>query len=142
MAKDFYASPVAQIHLDCWCKGRVVLLGDAGYCASPISGQGTTLAFLGAYNLAGALARHPSDPKAAFKMYEHEMRPVVTKAQKLALGGKAFHITNSETWWGVWIMHLIIGFIHYSGVGTLVFQVLGPKDTSDIQLYDYGFRTL
>ncbi|KAL1296813.1 hypothetical protein AAFC00_004439 [Neodothiora populina] len=56
-ADDFYYDMVAQVKMDKWSKGRVVLLADAGYCASPISGMGTTLALVGGYNLAGALTR-------------------------------------------------------------------------------------
>ncbi|KAJ4160666.1 hypothetical protein NW754_003785 [Fusarium falciforme] len=29
-ADDFYAQPAVQIKTKTWCKGRVVLLGDAG----------------------------------------------------------------------------------------------------------------
>ena len=46
---------MAQIKMDSWTKGRVALLGDAGYCASPMSGQGANLAIVGAYILAGEL---------------------------------------------------------------------------------------
>lgn len=48
---DFYAQEVAQVNTTNWVKGRVVLLGDAGYCPSPITGQGTTLAFIGAVSI-------------------------------------------------------------------------------------------
>src|SRR6516164_3852518 len=55
-ASDYYFDAAAQIRMDHWSKGRVVLVGDAGYCASPMSGQGTSLALIGAYVLAGELA--------------------------------------------------------------------------------------
>src|SRR5262249_53005092 len=41
------------IRMDHWSQGRVVLVGDAGYCASPMSGQGASLALIGAHVLAG-----------------------------------------------------------------------------------------
>src|SRR5262249_15610856 len=50
-APDFYFDVAAQIRMDHWSQGRVVLVGDAGYCASPMSGQGTSLALIGAYVL-------------------------------------------------------------------------------------------
>src|SRR5262249_42840444 len=53
---DYYFDAAAQICMDHWCQGRVALVGDAGYCASPMSGQGTSLALIGAYVLAGELA--------------------------------------------------------------------------------------
>lgn len=38
-AEDFYYSPVAQIKMDKWSKGRVVLLGDAGWVTSDYIGS-------------------------------------------------------------------------------------------------------
>lgn len=35
---DFYCQQIAQVKMDRWSKGNVVLLGDAAYCPSPISG--------------------------------------------------------------------------------------------------------
>jgi 2-polyprenyl-6-methoxyphenol hydroxylase-like FAD-dependent oxidoreductase len=48
-ADDFYFDAFAQVHMDSWSSGRVTLVGDAGYCASPLSGMGTSLALVGAY---------------------------------------------------------------------------------------------
>lgn len=42
----------------------VVAVGDALAHANPITGRGCTLAWLAAYALADALARHPDDPRA------------------------------------------------------------------------------
>lgn len=82
---EFYLDRVAQVRAPQWSRGRVVLLGDAGYCASPISGMGTSLALTGAYVLAGELARH-SDHRQALRSYETLLRPYVEKAQKLPPG--------------------------------------------------------
>lgn len=54
-APDFYFDEMSQILMDRWSRGRVALVGDAGYCCSPLSGQGTSVALLGAYILAGEL---------------------------------------------------------------------------------------
>lgn len=43
-ADDFYFEAIGQVKLPRWSNGRVALVGDAGYCASPISGMGTSLA--------------------------------------------------------------------------------------------------
>lgn len=61
--------------MDRWSTGRVVLVGDAGYCPSPLTGMGTSLALVGAYVLAGELARHDGDHTRAFAAYERRMRP-------------------------------------------------------------------
>ena len=54
-ASDFYFDEMSQIVMDHWSIGRVALVGDAAYCCSPLSGQGTSVALLGAYILAGEL---------------------------------------------------------------------------------------
>lgn len=82
-AGDFYFDPVCQIVMDRLSAGRVTLLGDAGYCPSPASGQGTSLALAGAYVLAGELATAP-DSGVALARYESEMRPYIEKNQALA----------------------------------------------------------
>jgi 2-polyprenyl-6-methoxyphenol hydroxylase-like FAD-dependent oxidoreductase len=54
-ASDWHFDTAAQIDMSRWSQGRVVLVGDAAYCASPMSGQGTSIALIGAYVLAGEL---------------------------------------------------------------------------------------
>jgi 2-polyprenyl-6-methoxyphenol hydroxylase-like FAD-dependent oxidoreductase len=86
-APDFFFDSLAQVHLDRWHRGRVVLLGDAGYCATPLTGLGTSLALVGAYVLAGELARAGGDHRVAFPRYDEVLRPYVTRAQELPPGG-------------------------------------------------------
>ncbi|MFC4586428.1 FAD-dependent monooxygenase [Sphaerisporangium corydalis] len=83
-APDFYFDTLSTVTMERWSKGRTVLLGDAAYCASPASGQGTSLALVGAYVLAGELAAAGGDHRAAFDRYEREMRGFVERNQKLA----------------------------------------------------------
>ncbi|RYE36099.1 MAG: hypothetical protein EOP21_15115 [Hyphomicrobiales bacterium] len=83
-AADFYFGVMAQVHMPHWSKGRVALVGDAGYCPSPFTGQGSSLAIIGAYILADELSRHPGDHNAAFTVYEERMRPFVEKNQAIA----------------------------------------------------------
>ena len=78
----FYFDAVGQVRLPSWSRGRVALVGDAAYCASPLSGMGTSLALVGAYVLGGELATH-DDHRAAFARYETIMRPYVQRAQHL-----------------------------------------------------------
>ncbi|WP_052866701.1 FAD-dependent monooxygenase [Streptomyces niger] len=82
-APDFYFDAMAQVHLDRWTTGRVALVGDAGYCPSPLSGQGTGLALVGAYVLADELGRADTGHAAAFERYEARMRPFVARNQAL-----------------------------------------------------------
>jgi 2-polyprenyl-6-methoxyphenol hydroxylase-like FAD-dependent oxidoreductase len=83
-APDFYLGVMAQVKMPAWSEGRVALVGDAGYCPSPYSGQGTSLALVGAYMLARALAASPDDHIAAFARYEATMRPFVEANQAIA----------------------------------------------------------
>jgi 2-polyprenyl-6-methoxyphenol hydroxylase-like FAD-dependent oxidoreductase len=90
-ADDFYFDAFTQVHMDTWSKGRITLAGDAGYCASPLSGMGTSLALVGTYILAGELG-----PAAEVLTTEHvgralsaygtRMRPYVDKCQHLPQG--------------------------------------------------------
>jgi len=67
---DLYLDAVGQVKMLRWSKGRIALVGDAAYCASPISGMGTSLGLSGAYVLAGELWRH-GDHVQAFAAYEN-----------------------------------------------------------------------
>ena len=86
-ADDFYFDSYAQVHMPSWSSGRVTLVGDAGYCASPLSGMGTSLALVGAYVLAGELgpanALDAQSIQQALSRYGEVMRPYVDKCQDL-----------------------------------------------------------
>ncbi|AQW47756.1 FAD-dependent monooxygenase [Streptomyces violaceusniger] len=88
-APDFHLDVAAQIHMDSWSRGRVALVGDAGYCGSPMSGQSTSVAMVGAYVLAGELKAAGGDHTAAFAAYERELRGYAAANQQLALDNKA-----------------------------------------------------
>ncbi len=81
-APELYFDSMSQVHIDRWSRGRVVLLGDAAHCASPASGQGTSLALVGAYVLATELAA-AGDLGAGLAAYERRMRPFAEVNQKL-----------------------------------------------------------
>lgn len=84
---ELYFDSVSQIDMDAWHRGRVVLVGDAAYSASPLSGRGTSLALTGAWFLAEALREHPDDVERAFAQYERLQRPHVLRAQATAAPG-------------------------------------------------------
>ncbi|BBH63632.1 FAD-dependent oxidoreductase [Actinoplanes sp. OR16] len=73
-APDFYFDSLSQVHAPRYSAGRVVLLGDAGYCPSPAAGQGTSLALVGAYVLADQLTNG-----GGVEGYERVLRPYVEK---------------------------------------------------------------
>src|SRR5262245_51492099 len=106
-AADFYFDAAAQIRMVQWSQGRVVLAGDAGYCASPMSGQGTSLALIGAYVLAGELAAASGDYQTAFQKYEKEMRPFVALNQDLAVRSAKL-MTPNEKRVASWLLEQIM----------------------------------
>jgi 2-polyprenyl-6-methoxyphenol hydroxylase-like FAD-dependent oxidoreductase len=73
-ASDFYFDDVSQIRMDRWSNGRVALVGDAACGPTLITGQGTSMALVGAYVLAGELASAGGDYRTAFARYEQECR--------------------------------------------------------------------
>lgn len=80
----FYFDSITQLQLDTWSRGRVTLVGDAGYCPGPAVGGSTSLAVVGAYVLAGELARAGGDYQAAFTAYEHQLREPVRRSRAFA----------------------------------------------------------
>ncbi|GAB7185437.1 FAD-dependent monooxygenase [Kitasatospora sp. Ki12] len=79
----FHYDVVAQIRMDRWSNDRVALLGDAGYCCSPFTGQGTSVALTAAYVLAGELRAAGGDHRAAFPAYERRLRDHVAANQAI-----------------------------------------------------------
>jgi 2-polyprenyl-6-methoxyphenol hydroxylase-like FAD-dependent oxidoreductase len=95
-ADDFYFDAVAQVHMDMWHKGRVGLVGDAAYCASPLAGQGTPMAFVGAYILAGELKAADGDYEQAFTRYQEAMKEYVKQSQGSVDQAAMFFIPKSK----------------------------------------------
>jgi 2-polyprenyl-6-methoxyphenol hydroxylase-like FAD-dependent oxidoreductase len=82
----FYFDSITQLRTDRWSRRRVTLVGDAGYCPGPAVGGSTSLAVLGAYVLAGELARAEGDHLRAFAAYELQMRDPVHRSRLFARG--------------------------------------------------------
>jgi 2-polyprenyl-6-methoxyphenol hydroxylase-like FAD-dependent oxidoreductase len=80
-ATDLYVDQIGSIAIDRYACGRVVLLGDAAY-GGTLGGQGTPLAIVGAYVLAGELVAGQGDLSRAFARYETLMRPYATSGQQ------------------------------------------------------------
>jgi 2-polyprenyl-6-methoxyphenol hydroxylase-like FAD-dependent oxidoreductase len=78
----FYLEGISQVVMDTWSRGRVSLVGDAGYCPGPAVGGGTSLAVVGAYVLAGELAQCRGDHARAFAAYETALQPYVIGSRR------------------------------------------------------------
>ncbi|MEU4219065.1 FAD-dependent monooxygenase [Actinoplanes sp. NPDC026623] len=82
---DLYFDALSQVHMDTWFSGRVALVGDAAWCASPASGAGAELALVGAYRLAGELAAAKGDHRIAFPGYQRGHRGLVRTRQRIGV---------------------------------------------------------
>jgi 2-polyprenyl-6-methoxyphenol hydroxylase-like FAD-dependent oxidoreductase len=104
--EDFYATELGQVHMPQLHTGRVVLLGDAGYCPTPFTGMGTTLSLIGGHILAGELAKHGADVDAALQVYHEQMQRPLEIYQRLGMAGTKLYpssklginITNNILW--------------------------------------------
>jgi len=111
--EDFYFDALRQVHLPRWHRGRVVLTGDAAWCATPLAGIGTTLALTGAYVLTGEIARTGDRGRLedAFAAYEKAMRPMVEQGQNVPKIGP--RLMNPHSRLGI---HLLHGALHLASL--------------------------
>jgi 2-polyprenyl-6-methoxyphenol hydroxylase-like FAD-dependent oxidoreductase len=92
----FYFDSITQLRMDTWSRGRVTLVGDAGYCPGPAVGGSTSLAVVGAYVLAGELARAGGDHERAFPAYERAMAEHLSGSRAVALSAAKTLIPRSR----------------------------------------------
>jgi 2-polyprenyl-6-methoxyphenol hydroxylase-like FAD-dependent oxidoreductase len=82
-AEDFYFDSISQIVMDSWTKGRVTLVGDAGYSPGPAVGGGTSIAMVGAYVLAQELGQAGRNYQTGLRAYEDRLRELAAKARSV-----------------------------------------------------------
>jgi len=99
---DFYFDVLRQVRMNRWSKGRVVLVGDAAWCATPLAGIGATLSLTGACVLAGELQRS-DDMAAGLAAYEQAMRPMVEDGQGVPKFGTRLMHPRSNL--GIQLLH-------------------------------------
>jgi 2-polyprenyl-6-methoxyphenol hydroxylase-like FAD-dependent oxidoreductase len=129
---DFYAHELAQIKMQRGLvEGRVVLVGDAGYCPTPFTGMGTTAALIGAWVLAGELARRPNDVGAALQAYNDVMRAPVDECQVLPASMTKGLPSSS---FGVWLIRTSLWAMSTFKIEQLLHKIWpereGPKKGS------------
>jgi 2-polyprenyl-6-methoxyphenol hydroxylase-like FAD-dependent oxidoreductase len=93
---DVVLDAASLVTMDRWTRGRVALVGDAGYGASSLSGMGTGLAVVAAYVLAGELAAARGDHQVAFQRYEDTLRSYVDGCQRLASRAAGFMLPKTR----------------------------------------------
>jgi 2-polyprenyl-6-methoxyphenol hydroxylase-like FAD-dependent oxidoreductase len=93
--RGFFFDSSSQVLMDRWSTGRVVLLGDAGYCAAPTAGRGTSQALVGAYLLAGELGAGGGH-EDAFARYEKRLRDYVERNQAHGRAAARWFFTDPD----------------------------------------------
>lgn len=137
-APDLYFDSVSQVKMDRWSSGRSVLLGDAAWCASPLSGMGTGMAVVGAYILAGELAEAEGEYRVAFARYETLMRAFVEKCQGIADGGTDWFVPRTR--FRLWLSTQMWKVLPYTPWKNMMIEV-PLKIGNSIDLRSYGVRT-
>jgi 2-polyprenyl-6-methoxyphenol hydroxylase-like FAD-dependent oxidoreductase len=136
-----YFEAVGQVRSPRWSRGRIALLGDAAFCASPVGGGSASLALIGAYILAGELSR-TDDYRAALARYEEFMRPHVDNAQDVS--PRVLRRANPRTAAGIRTLHAGARVVA-SRAGRAATDLIGRRlvtvAADDVALPDYR-RTL
>lgn len=128
----FYFDSITQLRLDTWSRGRVSLVGDAGYCPGPAVGGSTSLAVVGAYTLAGELATHMPDYAGAFAAYEREIGDYVRRSRDFAVtAAKRLVPASAVSLWGLVQAARLIGVLP-GGVG----RSLAKLGARNLRLHD------
>lgn len=98
---DFYMDELVRTKMDTYTRGRVALVGDAGY-ANTLGGFGSGLALMGAYVLSGELVKCHGDYAAAFAEYDR----VMAKPASVAKTGNAGEFFCPPSYWRIWLRNL------------------------------------
>lgn len=109
-ADDFYLDDVSQIRMDSWTRGRVTLVGDAGYGPGPAVGGGTSLAAAGACVLAAELAgAGPGDIEGALRRYETALAGPVAHSRRIgpSILNSIVPRSRSQVWFTAQVMRAL-----------------------------------
>lgn len=132
---ELYCDRVSQIRMDGWSRGRVALIGDAAFCVSLAAGQGSALAMISAYVLAGELARANGRYNEAFGSYEARLRDFIGAKQR---GAERFAAAFApRTPWGLWFRNQIVRTFAFPPVARLA---VGRDLVDRLSLPDYRWE--
>ncbi|PIK73154.1 FAD-binding monooxygenase, partial [Methylobacterium frigidaeris] len=133
---DFYFDVLRQVRMPRWSRGRIVLTGDAAWCATPLAGIGATLAITGARVLAGELTRG-GDVPGALAAYERAMRPMVQQAQ--GVPKIAPRLMHPRTRAGIRLLHAALRAASLPAVRGVTGTLFGGRrDEPDLSRYEDG----
>ncbi len=132
---ELYFDRVSLIKMERWSRGRVALVGDAAFCVSLVAGQGSALAMISAYVLAGELANAGGRHEQAFDKYEAFLRAYIDTKQR---GAERFAaVFAPKTHWGLWFRNHVIKAFAIPGLARFA---VGRDIIDTLQLPDYPWR--
>jgi 2-polyprenyl-6-methoxyphenol hydroxylase-like FAD-dependent oxidoreductase len=136
-SEDFYLDTVSQIRMPAWSRGRVALVGDAAFCVSLLAGQGSALAMISAYVLAGELMVAQGRYQEAFGRYEMLLRSYIARKQR---GAERFAgVFAPKTRAGLSFRNWVIRAFAVPGLAKLA---VGRDIADAVQLPDYSWPSL
>lgn len=136
-AKELYIDRVSQIRMESWSRGRVALAGDAAFCVSLLAGQGSALAMISAYVLAGELMRADGQYEKAFTRYEALLRAFMDAKQR---GAERFAgMFAPKTGWGLQLRNQVIKAFAIPGLAKFA---VGKDIADNLQLPRYDWPAL
>jgi 2-polyprenyl-6-methoxyphenol hydroxylase-like FAD-dependent oxidoreductase len=134
---ELYFDRVSQIRMPGWSRGRVALVGDAAFCVSLLAGQGSALAMISAYVLAGELAAAGGDHRQAFAQYEARLRSYIGAKQR---GAERFASAFApKTRMGLHIRNLVVKAFAIPGLARFA---VGRDIADSIRLPHYSWPLL
>lgn len=114
---EIYVDRVSQIKMPCWSKGRVALVGDAAFCVSLLAGQGSALALIASYVLAGELLKADGRYQEAFAAYEQVLRSFIEGKQRGAAHFARALTPHSN--FGLWFRNRVLNAFAIPGIARL-----------------------
>jgi 2-polyprenyl-6-methoxyphenol hydroxylase-like FAD-dependent oxidoreductase len=137
-APDFYFDSTSQVRMPQWSRERVTLVGDASSCPSPLAGQGSSMAIVSAYVLAGELAAAAGDHRVGYARYEQGMRAFTQRNQQIS--SKLADGFAPKTRFAIWARNVSLGMLRYVPWTSLIIK-LAMRDivtaANAIELRDY-----
>lgn len=131
---DLYLDRVSQIVAPTWWNGRIALVGDAAFCVSLLAGQGSALAIVAGYVLAGEIAKANGEIGVGLAAYERYLRPYI--ATKQAGAARFAGALAPRTGFGVWFRNMVIRSLAFPGAARLA---VGREIIDRLVLPDYPF---
>lgn len=111
---EIYLDRVSQIRMRRWYRGYVALLGDAAYAPSLLAGQGSALAVVGAYVLAGEMSRGIA-PEGAFDRYQDLLQRFIVEKQDAAMKLAGSFVPQTQI--GLWLRNAAMQVLAVPGFG-------------------------